>query len=126
MPQPPPSLAPTTSQLDALEARLDAEVPGGIEFEGVLSPPPRLTARMRAALLRKNSINTSSAASAPRLRAFSHPSFAATAVASGVVAFGELAAAGKAAREREEREREREAREAASRPKRGGGSSARK
>jgi hypothetical protein len=97
----------------------------------MLSPPPRLTARMRAALLRRSSSNGlkggNLAAAAhgplPRVSAFSHPSFAVTAASNGEVEFGELAAAGKLARE----EREREAREVAaaarlppSRPKRGG------
>ena len=121
------------SELDTLEAALDSEVPGfeSAGVEGMLSPPPRLTARMRAALLRRSSSNGlkggNLAAAAhgplPRVSAFSHPSFAVTAASNGEVEFGELAAAGKLARE----EREREAREVAaaarlppSRPKRGG------
>ena len=114
-----------SSELDALEAALDSKVPplGRAGIEGVLSPPPRLTARMRAALLRRNSFHAGSgsglaaASVPPRVRAFSHPSFAATAASNGVVAFGELAAAGKLARE--EREAERQAASLPSRPKRG-------
>ena len=127
----------SSSELDALEAALDSELrprawgggggAAGAGIEGVLSPPPRLTARMRAALLRRNSSRDNSLAAPPPpcVRAFSHPSFAATAASNGVVAFGELAAAGKAAREKAAVKAEREAAAAAavarwsSRPKRG-------